>query len=80
VEGEDEVCDADTQELLQTEETDPDRSKGDKTKKKKYLGRINYKVSWGHTRERTPMLRVATAYITLKTFAICVCVSFVCVR
>ena len=34
----------DTEELLETEETDPGREKGDKTKKKKYLGRINYKV------------------------------------
>ena len=34
----------DTEELLGTEETDPGREKGDKTKKKKYLGRINYKV------------------------------------
>ena len=35
----------DTEELLETEEMDPDLEKGDKTKKKKkYLGRINYKV------------------------------------
>lgn len=36
----------DTEELLETEETDPGREKGDKTKKKKYLGRINYKVEY----------------------------------
>ena len=36
----------DTEDLLETEETDPDRAKEDRTKKKKYLGRINYKVSW----------------------------------
>ena len=37
----------DTEDLLETEETDPDREKEDRTKKKKYLGRINYKVSAG---------------------------------
>ena len=37
----------DTEDLLETEETDPDREKEDRTKKKKHLGRINYKVSAG---------------------------------
>lgn len=39
----------DTEDLLETEETDPDREKEDRTKKKKYLGRINYKVEYDFT-------------------------------
>ena len=31
----------DTEDLLETEETDPDREKEDRTKKKKYLGVIS---------------------------------------
>ena len=36
----------DTEDLLETEETDPDREKEDRTKKKKYLGKIKYRVDY----------------------------------